>query len=166
VRRRRLLKLRILEALAYETVQKHDPALDSMIAAVQLGAALGAIRSFVDEGDLCRRVLQKVIDQPVVRNDHKASAHLQLILQACNLAEPGEEPAAMPPVPITAHTLSAREAQILQRLAQGYSNLAVGQQLFVSTNTIKWHLRQIYEKLGAKNRNQAVFLARQHGLLN
>jgi LuxR family maltose regulon positive regulatory protein len=62
--------------------------------------------------------------------------------------------------------LSARETQILQRLAQGYSNLAVAQQLFVSTNTVKWHLRQIYDKLGAKNRSQAIFLARQNGSLD
>jgi len=62
-------------------------------------------------------------------------------------------------------TISARELQILERLAQGYSNLAVAQQLSLSANTVKWHLRQIYDKLGAKNRNEAVFLARQRGLL-
>jgi ATP/maltotriose-dependent transcriptional regulator MalT len=61
--------------------------------------------------------------------------------------------------------LSARELQILQRLAQGHSNLAVGQQLFLSPNTIKWHLGQIYVKLGAKNRTQAVHVARQQNLL-
>jgi len=38
--------------------------------------------------------------------------------------------------------------------------------LFVSTNTVKWHLRQIYDKLGAKNRSQAIFLARQNGSLD
>jgi LuxR family maltose regulon positive regulatory protein len=61
--------------------------------------------------------------------------------------------------------LSAREAQIMQRLTQGHSNLAVAQQLFLSPNTIKWHLGQIYVKLGVKNRTQAVHVARQLQIL-
>jgi LuxR family maltose regulon positive regulatory protein len=91
--------------------------------------------------------------------------HLQTLIDAF---QPGRLSEA-PPLTLTSksfvETVSPRELQILERLAQGYSNLAVAQQLSVSGNTVKWHLRQIYDKLGAKNRNEAVFLARQRGLL-
>jgi LuxR family maltose regulon positive regulatory protein len=73
----------------------------------------------------------------------------------------GEATVAVPALPIP---LSARELQIIQRLAEGHSNLAVGQQLFLSPNTVKWHLSQIYAKLGVRNRTQAVHVARQHHL--
>jgi LuxR family maltose regulon positive regulatory protein len=37
--------------------------------------------------------------------------------------------------------------------------------VFLSVNTVKWHIRRILEKLEARNRNEAVFIARQLGLI-
>jgi LuxR family maltose regulon positive regulatory protein len=99
------------------------------------------------------------------RLEGKLLAHLTSVLDAC---ASGEGDVQQPPDRAAygvLQALSDREIEILQRLAQGYTNLAVAQQLFVSTNTIKWHLRHIYGKLNARNRSQAIFAARQQGLL-
>jgi LuxR family maltose regulon positive regulatory protein len=166
LRRRRLVKLYILRAMALASRQRDKAALDAILAAVRAAATMGAIRSFVDEGERCLRLLKSLAESASERLDSNTTMHLRALIDAF---VPGGSVraaplalAAKPPV----ETVSARELQILERLAQGYSNLAVAQQLSLSANTVKWHLRQIYDKLGAKNRNEAVFLARQRGLLS
>jgi len=165
LRRRRLLKLHILEALAWEALQKRSLALDSMAAALRCSVPMRAIRSFVDEGARAHRLLQALASEGGSRLEGKLLAHLKSVLDAC---ASGEGDVQQPPDRAAygvLQALSDREIEILQRLAQGYTNLAVAQQLFVSTNTIKWHLRHIYGKLNARNRSQAIFAARQQGLL-
>ena len=50
-------------------------------------------------------------------------------------------------------------------LAEGYSNGAMAEKLFVSDSTVRTHLRNINMKLEAKSRTQAVSLARRYGLI-
>jgi DNA-binding NarL/FixJ family response regulator len=61
--------------------------------------------------------------------------------------------------------LSERELEILQMVAAGKSNRAVAEQLSISENTVKYHLKNILQKLGVSNRTEAVTLAMQKGLL-
>jgi LuxR family maltose regulon positive regulatory protein len=152
--------------MALASRQRDEAALDAILAAVHLAATMGAIRSFVDEGERCLRLLRGLAESRAARLDSDTTMHLRALIDAFL---PGGAPRAAPlalAAKPTVETISARELQILERLAQGYSNLAVAQQLSLSANTVKWHLRQIYDKLGAKNRNEAVFLARQRGLLS
>jgi DNA-binding NarL/FixJ family response regulator len=53
-------------------------------------------------------------------------------------------------------TLSAREREILALLASGMSNKQIASHLTISSNTVKFHLRTIYSKLGVRNRVQAM----------
>ena len=48
--------------------------------------------------------------------------------------------------------LTDREIGILERMANGRSDQQIASELFLSLNTVKWHNRQIYGKLGAQNR--------------
>lgn len=57
--------------------------------------------------------------------------------------------------------LSEREMEVLQLLSEGYSNKEIADRLFVSLNTIKTHLSNIYSKMGVNRRTQAVQKARQ-----
>ncbi|MFK8039331.1 MAG: response regulator transcription factor, partial [Crocinitomicaceae bacterium] len=52
--------------------------------------------------------------------------------------------------------LSSREQEILDLLALGLSNKEIGEQLFVSVNTVKTHILSLYNKLDVKNRTQAA----------
>jgi DNA-binding CsgD family transcriptional regulator len=61
--------------------------------------------------------------------------------------------------------LTARELEILEHLAASRSNREIADDLVVSLNTVKWYNRQIYGKLGVKNRRQAVSRAQGLGLL-
>jgi DNA-binding CsgD family transcriptional regulator len=61
--------------------------------------------------------------------------------------------------------LTDREVEVLRLLAQGLSNRAIGQRLFISTNTAANHVRSILLKTGAANRTQAAMYAADHELL-
>ena len=62
-------------------------------------------------------------------------------------------------------TLTRKELRVLQLLAEGYSNSAMAEKLFVSDSTVRTHLRNINLKLGARSRTQAVAIARRLGLM-
>ena len=61
--------------------------------------------------------------------------------------------------------LTERETAILAALARGLSNDAIGKELWVAEQTVKFHLTNIYRKLGVSNRTEAARLAYQHGLV-
>lgn len=62
--------------------------------------------------------------------------------------------------------LTSRELSILNALARGLSNQAIGKELFVAEQTVKFHLTNIYRKLEAANRTEAVRIAYQRGLID
>jgi DNA-binding NarL/FixJ family response regulator len=60
--------------------------------------------------------------------------------------------------------LTEKEMEILKAVARGLSNQAIGKELWVTEQTIKHHLTNIYRKLGVANRTEAVRYAFEHGL--
>ena len=66
---------------------------------------------------------------------------------------------------LLAASISQREREILGLIAAGYSNQTIADNLFITLNTVKSHLRRIYEKLDVSNRTQAVAKGRELNLL-
>ncbi|MCR9131502.1 MAG: response regulator transcription factor [bacterium] len=61
--------------------------------------------------------------------------------------------------------ISDRELEVLEQVAKGLSNQQIADTLFVSVNTVKTHLKNLYEKLEVKRRTQAVEKARELKLI-
>ena len=61
--------------------------------------------------------------------------------------------------------LSERELEVLQLIAEGLSNKEIATRLYLSLHTVKVHARNIFGKLGVKNRTQAVAKGRALGIL-
>jgi DNA-binding NarL/FixJ family response regulator len=61
--------------------------------------------------------------------------------------------------------LTEREIAILSAVARGLSNQAIGKELWVTEQTVKFHLTNIYRKLDVANRTEAARYAYQHGLV-
>jgi LuxR family maltose regulon positive regulatory protein len=61
--------------------------------------------------------------------------------------------------------LSERELEVLRLIVAGFTNREIAEQLIVSLGTIKTHINHIYQKLGVRNRTQAVAQARDLNLV-
>jgi DNA-binding NarL/FixJ family response regulator len=61
--------------------------------------------------------------------------------------------------------ISGRENEVLRLLADGKSNAQIAEELVISQNTVKTHIKNVYKKLGASNRAEAVSIAIKKGLL-
>lgn len=55
-----------------------------------------------------------------------------------------------------ARKLTPREAEILALIAQGYKNREIAERLFVTRETVRWHVRSLYSKLGIRDRNDLL----------
>jgi len=62
-------------------------------------------------------------------------------------------------------TLTRRELEVLRELACGLSNQEIAERLFISENTVKYHVHSILEKLHLSDRRDAAIYAREHGFI-
>ncbi len=62
--------------------------------------------------------------------------------------------------------LSARELEVLNLIAEGLPNKTIAERLFISQNTVKFHLNAILQKLDAQNRTEAAVKAARLGVIN
>jgi DNA-binding NarL/FixJ family response regulator len=117
--------------------------------AIQAGAA-GYLLKDINARELSRAVRLAAEGSAVIRPDLTR----QFVEQA---RRPGGEQR----VP----ALSAREVQVLQRIAYGSTNREVGEALHISPQTVKTYLERIFTKLGASDRTRAVAVAVAHGIV-
>jgi DNA-binding NarL/FixJ family response regulator len=61
--------------------------------------------------------------------------------------------------------LTAREIEVLRKVAQGNRNRDIAAQLFIAEETVKVHLKHVMDKLGARDRTQAVAIAVRRGII-
>lgn len=150
----------VLRALVLARLGRQAQALDVMREALQLGHRHGLVRSVLDMGqealalaDAC--VLAHGAQDPVLAFyvDH-------LHQQALRHQTAAREATAAP-----CEALSERELDILRALAQSMSNKRIALALGISPETVKWHLRNVYAKLGVMGRDDAVASARGMGLV-
>jgi DNA-binding NarL/FixJ family response regulator len=75
-------------------------------------------------------------------------------------------PAVAPELPPAAATLTERELVILKALARGLSNRRIARELWVTEQTVKFHLTNVFKKLSTANRTEAARYAIEHGLVD
>lgn len=127
-------------------------AVAYMLQALRLAAPEGYTRLFLDEGPPMQELLRLVRPQ--------APAWADALLSAI----PGQ-PASNPASPANAlpDPLSEQEMRVLALIMEGQSNQEIADQLVISVGTAKWHVHNVLQKLGAKNRPQAIARARELG---
>ena len=174
-RQRRALKLQVLQALA---LQRSGTSVDTaaavalMVKLLQVAQAEGFVRLLLDEGpavgSLLRRARAALHDGARGRSDPLQDDCVQRLITLCGDEGPADEtdtrPAVLPAAPLD-EPLTRKEIRVLQLLAEGYSNSAMAEKLFVSDSTVRTHLRNINMKLNARSRTQAVAIARRLGVV-
>jgi DNA-binding NarL/FixJ family response regulator len=67
---------------------------------------------------------------------------------------------------ITVEPLTERELEVLQLLVDGHNNKAIARKLYITVNTVKTHIRNIFRKLSVNDRTQAAIKALRSGLVH
>jgi len=152
-----LIEIWILRALMYRAEEKAGKAEDMMEKTLSVAAPRGFFRIFLDEGELMRSLLESVVPH---LKDGEVVAYTKRLLDAM----PGKSQKVMPEAS-TDEILSEREVEVLRLLAAGESYKAIGQKLFLSLNTVQFHVKNIYRKLLVNKRIQAIGKAREMNLI-
>jgi len=157
----RVMELELLKALALDTIDESDGALNSVSRALAIGEPAGYIRLFIDEGEPMAKLLYEAASREI---DAEYAGRLLAVYprekpKPLRISRDGDDEHDL------VEPLSERELEVLNLIAQGLSNKEISRQLYISINTVKGHTRNIYEKLAVKNRGQATVRARRIGLL-
>ncbi len=157
----RLIEILIMKALADKTQGESDKAITSLAKALYLAEPEGYLRSFIDEGKPMAELLYTLRHRQLM-HPHEyqiGKDYLSKLLAAFpETHKPGNTGLF--------EELSSREMEILRLLAEGKTNKQIAGELIISPGTVKAHTANIYRKLDAVNRTQAIALAREHKLLN
>ena len=163
-----VLRALLLDALALDAFDPSEAALPVLEEAMALAEPQGCVRAFVDLGRPMQRLLSKATQDARPRYTAMLLEAMDVHLSALTPGAPlHEEAAEKPPgtVRAIADPLSPRELQILTLICKGLSNQEIGQQIFVSLSTVKWHNQNIFDKLDVQRRTEAVARARELKLL-
>ena len=138
-------------------------ALEKMTESLSLGEPGGFIRNFVDMGpqmaDLLKRVIEKAVNADYAGEILKAFEDDKPV----KVQDVPDSP-SRPPQPLV-EPLTNREIEILELLARRLQNKEIADKLFISPETVKSHLTNIYQKLNVRNRRHAVEKAKNLGIL-
>ena len=155
-------------AEAHDAADEKRQAFRVLREALVLGQKEGFIRIFVDEGDPISRMIRDIYksarSERLPGKDSISIQYLEKLMHAIGEGTLHHVSAAETDVP-SPERLTGREIEILEHMAMGYSNEKLADQLCLSVHTVRFHLRNIYWKLGAHNRTQAVALARRFGFI-
>jgi len=152
-----LIEIWIVRALMYHVEGKAGKAGDMIEKALSVSAPRGFSRIFLDEGELMRSLLETIVPR---LKDSELSAYVKHLLDAMQ----GESKKVKPEA-ATEEILTGREIEVLRLLASGESYKEIGQKLFLSLNTVQFHVKSIYRKLLVNKRIQAVEKARKMNLV-
>jgi len=125
---------------------------EHLYQAVQLGAAGYLLKSL--DADELFNLLEGVMRGEAAMTRAMAAKLLRGVARRSVNTDRGEE------------SLTERELVVLRLVASGASNAQIAEELCISINTVKSHLRSILEKLQLDNRTQAATYAVQHGLVS
>ena len=156
-RGRRRLQTLLLATLAARAAGEQMRALKLLAEAVEYAERQGYIRVFIDEGPLLLDLLQRLrATQSAGRLPPMGPAgvaYLDRLIVAFGSSAAD-----------AAAAFSVREIEIIALLAEGRSNRELSDRLAIAPDTVKWHLKNIYGKLGVTNRTQATIAAQRRGI--
>jgi LuxR family maltose regulon positive regulatory protein len=147
------IQARALQALAAPTPQG---ALATLVEALAAAEPEGYVRTFVDLGEPMSALLREAASQGI------APGYVGKLLAAFDLPVTARSPVEQPLV----DPLSDRELEVLRLLADRLTYDEIARTLYLSLNTVKTHVKNIYGKLGVNRRRAAAARAKELGLIS
>jgi LuxR family maltose regulon positive regulatory protein len=157
-----------LLSLVYCRQKRFNEAMKILKHAVKLAEPGGWIRPFCEGGSFMVDMLEEM------RKQKFAAGFIMRLLDSIRGGQPAE-PAATPPALVSEEPppkdfsapqaliepLTNRELDVLEFLEKRYQNKEIAEKLFISTETVKGHLKNIYQKMSVGGRREAVLEAKR-----
>jgi LuxR family maltose regulon positive regulatory protein len=151
------IRVVIVQSVALQRLGQTEAAILQLETALHLAEPEGYIRSIIDEGPVMAELLSaywNVQQGSLLRDNPLVSlAYVEQLLQALNVT-PEEE---LPPKEI----LTGQETKVLLLITGGLSNKEIAIRLNITVETVKFHIKNVYRKLGVNNRVQALQRAKE-----
>ncbi len=150
-----------LQALAFQAQGDLERALAALGRALSLAEPEGYVRLFVDEGEPMARLLRYAVSRGI------AAGYASKLLDCFDIPSTKgiEHLAYRPPAQPLVEPLSERELEILRLLDTDLSSTDMADELIISVNTVRTHIRNVYSKLGVHSRYEAIARAKELNLL-
>ena len=155
-----LLKVIVLQALAHQAHGEKEMAVQQLCEALALAEPGGFIRVFVDEGLPMAHLLSNTAARGIMPD---YCGKLLAVFEAERQKEV-DKSYPSPAQPLI-DSLTKRELEILILIAAGLKNKEIAEQLIISLNTVLYHIKNIYSKLGVNKRTLAIAKAKEIGLI-
>ncbi len=166
----RQMKLMILSAIAGLRQGDEHHALQSFGEALELAAPGGYLSTFLDEGSAANELMLRYSREIAAQGRElqpQVSLFLRRLLAHFNPDDDAHETSTALPAEKTARpplklceSFTQRERKVFSMLCEYKSNDQIAQAMFVTRDTVKYHLKNIYEKLGVHSRLEAIRVAR------
>jgi LuxR family maltose regulon positive regulatory protein len=158
-----LIEMLALQALALQAQGKHDQAMTALERGLTLAEPEGFVRTFMDVGPQMGQLLRRAVGHGIFV-DYAGMLLRVLEEEATRATKPpfAFEGTRTPLV----EPLSPRETEVLRLLTTHLSHAEIAEDLVVSVNTVRSHVKSIYGKLDVHSRLEAVERARELGLLD
>ena len=157
------IEILTLQALTLWERSKREQAVGALTRALALAEPEGYVHTFVDEGAAMGDLLSAALEAR--QRGHLDATRIQARYLAKLLAILAQESAAPGAGERISEHLSERELEVLALVASGKSNQEIASSLFVSLSTVKTHINNLYRKLEARSRTQAIARARELDLI-
>jgi LuxR family transcriptional regulator, maltose regulon positive regulatory protein len=158
-----VIEILALRALALWAGNRKELAVSTLTRALALAEPEGYVRTFVDEGAAMGELMSATLEAH--QRGHPDATRIPARYLAKLLAILAEERAAPGAGERLSEPLSERELEVLGLIAAGKSNAEIASSFFVSLSTVKTHINNLYRKLGARSRTQAIARARELDLI-
>ncbi len=157
----------VVQTLALQALGKHSQASQALGRALELGEEGGFARIFLDEGEGMRRLILDFRSR-IEKDEARAAlaAYADQLLKAFSAQTSGTAPNSAIKNLKSEILLSPRELEVLRLIATGRSNQEIAEELVLSLNTVKSHVKSILARLEVENRTEAAAKARQMGILD
>jgi LuxR family maltose regulon positive regulatory protein len=165
----RAIEILALQALAQQALGGIEQALNHLEQALSLAEPEGYVQIFVDEGASMARLLRAFGSQRSASLT-VSQAYIDRLLSAFGPAQAVDSALGLEADPSRSTTLpldvlTDREMEVLRLLDTELSGPEIAQEFYVSVNTVKTHIKRIYDKLGTHSRYETVERAQELGLI-
>ncbi|MGQ8337850.1 LuxR C-terminal-related transcriptional regulator [Sunxiuqinia sp. A32] len=158
-----LSEVEILQAKAHSLIHQEDEAINYLLQAILRTQSAGLIRMYMIEGSEIETLLKQIKQLASTKADPQFNKlDVEYINRLLRVFEKGKKVPAF----TSDQSLSMRELDTLKLIAENLTNQEIAEANYVSINTVKTHVRNILLKLEAKNRTEAVSIAKEKGLLH